>query len=252
MNVIVEGLTFHRRDSGGRIVGIIERLDLFVESGSVHAVIGPNGCGKTSLLKLIAGLEIPSAGSIELTGTQRHDRRTALVFQTPALLPWWNVERNVSTSAEMSGEDKSVLARVRDFYTRRVGLEDFRRSAPRDLSRGMQTKASMARAFAHDADVLLLDEPFVHLDHVSRQRMKAEMETHWQLDPRTHILVTHDIEEAVLMADRVSVMSPAPGRIVDTVTIDISRPRDPDSILEPGFRAAVSRLWEIIASDRRQ
>jgi NitT/TauT family transport system ATP-binding protein len=110
----------------------------------------------------------------------------------------------------------------------------------------------MARAFAHDADVLLLDEPFVHLDNLSRRRMQDELETHWQLDPRTHVLVTHDVEEAVLLADRVSVMSPAPGRVVETVTVDVARPRGADSIVEPGFRAAITRLWDLLSSGGRR
>lgn len=248
MNIDIKGLAFRRPDSSGRVVRVIEGLDLFVESGSVHAIIGPNGCGKTTLLRLIAGLDRPSAGTIRLTGERRHPQKTAFIFQNPTLLPWWNVERNVSISAELSGQEPSVVERVRDFYTRRVGLDLFRRLAPHELSRGMQTKASMARAFAHDADVLLLDEPFVHLDNLSRRKMQDELETHWQLDPRTHVLVTHDVEEAVLLADRVSVMSPAPGRVVETVTVDVDRPRGTESIVEPGFRAAVTRLWDALAS----
>lgn len=246
MNVEIRNLSFHRRDSAGQMRTILDGLTLTIPSGSVHAIVGPNGCGKTTLLRLIAGLERPTAGTIAITGESRHPKETAFIFQNPALLPWWNVERNVSISAEMDGVVPPALDRIREFTTGRVGLGAFRKLAPHQLSRGMQTKANMGRAFAHDANVLLLDEPFVHLDQLARRKMQEELETHWQLDPRTHVLVTHDIDEAVMLADRVSVMSPAPGRIVDTIAVDVNRPRTVDSVAEPGFRTAVARLWELL------
>jgi ABC-type nitrate/sulfonate/bicarbonate transport system ATPase subunit len=246
MNVEIANLAFQRSDSRSRAHVVLRGVDLVIRSGTVHAIVGPNGCGKTTLLRLIAGLEKPSHGSIEITGEQRHPNTTAFIFQDPALLPWWNVERNISISAEMDGVVPPAIDRIREYTANRVGLGRFRKFAPHQLSRGMQTKANMGRAFAHDADVLLLDEPFVHLDQMSKRAMHEELETHWQLDPRTHVLVTHDIDEAVLLADRVSVMSPSPGRIVDTITVDVKRPRGVGSVTDPGFRAAVARLWELL------
>ncbi len=117
---------------------------------------------------------------------------------------------------------------------------------PQTLSRGQQTRVGIGRAIAYDADVLLLDEPFTHLDAFAAQRMREEFETHWQLDPRTYVLVTHDIEEAVLLADRVSVMSMAPGRILETIEVDVSRPRSAESLAEPGARAAIAALWDLL------
>jgi NitT/TauT family transport system ATP-binding protein len=245
MQVTVAGVSLIRPAQDGSVNHTLREVDLVVSEGSVHAIVGPNGCGKTSLLRVIAGLEEPSSGTISFTGTRRRENQVAFIFQDPTLLPWWNVERNVGIGAEFSGKPRAWYQRVTRFHTEQFGLSEFRHRAPRALSRGMQTKASIARAFAHDADVVLLDEPFVHLDAISRRLMQEELETHWQLEPRTFILVTHDVEEAVLLADRVSVMSPAPGRMVDTITVDLARPRSGRQA-EPGFRAAIGHVWEAL------
>ena len=248
MNVEISAIDFWLPTPSGNVQWVLRGAEMHVATGTVHTLIGPNGCGKTTLLRLISGLDEPTAGTIRFTGERHHPQRCAFIFQDPALLPWWTTERNVSTSAELRGEPGPLIRRIRDFYLRRVGLEAFRRFSPRELSGGMRTKASMGRAFAHDADVLLLDEPFAHLDALSRIRMQEDLETHWQLEPRTHIMVTHDVEEAVLLSDRVSVMSPAPGRIVATVTVDVPRPRTQESRTHPGFRSATARVWDALGA----
>lgn len=241
------GFTYPGVDSTTRV---LSDLDLDVESGSVHAVVGPNGCGKSTLLRIIAGLEKATEGGVRFVGRQRHENVTALVFQEPRLLPWWNVERNVAISAEFSGKPRLFYSKVRDYHMKLMKLDKVRGRKPDELSLGQQTMAGMGRGIAHDADVLLLDEPFAHLDAISRRRLHNEFETHWQLDPRTILLVTHNVDEAVMLADRVSVMRGGPGPLVDTVEVDAGRPRTEVSPANPGIRSATTWVWD--ALDRSQ
>jgi ABC-type nitrate/sulfonate/bicarbonate transport system ATPase subunit len=209
-------------------------------------VVGPNGCGKSTLLRIVAGLETPSTGTIEFIGPQRHENKTALVFQNPRLLPWWNVERNIAIGAEFSDKPPELYEKVRDFYTRRVGLHKVRDQKPDTLSLGQQTMAGLGRGIAHDAEVLLLDEPFAHLDALNRRKLQEEFETHWQMDPRTILLVTHDVDEAIMLADRVSVMRRRPGPLIDTIEVDAERPRVGISPAHPGLRAATAWVWDAL------
>ena len=225
---------------------VLSGLDLEVKSGSVHAVVGPNGCGKSTLLRIVAGLEKPSAGRVDFVGPQRHEKKTALVFQDPRLLPWWTVERNVAISAEFSEKPEEVYHKIRDFHTKRMGLGRVRAQKPDTLSLGQQTMAGLGRGIAHDAEVLLLDEPFAHLDALNRRSLHEEFETHWQLDPRTILLVTHDVDEAITLADRVSVMRSGPGPLVDTIEVDAERPRVGISPAHPGMRSATTWVWDAL------
>jgi ABC-type nitrate/sulfonate/bicarbonate transport system ATPase subunit len=221
-------------------------LDLEIASGSVHAVVGPNGCGKSTLLRIVAGLAQPTSGRVDFIGERRHDNMTALVFQEPRLLPHWNVERNIAIGPEFGSRAPALYKRIRDFYTKQVGLDRVRHQRPDTLSLGQQTMAGLGRGIAHDAEVVLLDEPFAHIDALNRRRMREEFETHWHLDPRTVLLVTHDVEEAIVMSDRVSVMSGDPGPMVATIDIDVERPRVDVPIDHPGLLAATARVWDAL------
>lgn len=245
MDVEVRGLGFAYRTAAG-MTPVLRDLDLTVESGTFHALVGPSGCGKSTLLKLIAGLEEPAMGTIEVVGAQRHEHPTALVFQTPRLLPWWNIERNVGIGVEFAGKPRGLYERVKDFYTAHVGLGGLGDRYPHTLSLGQQSRAGIGRALAHDADVMLLDEPFAHLDAIARRNIQTDLERLWELDRRTTLMVTHDIEEAVLLADRVSVMSAGPGPLVETVEVDAGRPRFTRTTDEPGVRSAIRRVWEAL------
>lgn len=225
---------------------VIRDLDLTIQSDSIHAIVGRNGCGKTTLLRLIAGLDQPNAGTVKLVGTRRRPNATALVFQTPRLIEWWNVGRNVGIGPEFSGAPEDTHHRIRDFFSAHVGLAGLTNRMPGTLSRGQQSRAGLGRALAHDADVLLMDEPFAHLDQPARRRIYTEIEAYWQATPRTIVLVTHDIEEAVLLSDRVSIMGSDPARILETIEVDAGRPRTSESLLEPGIRSATSRAWEAL------
>jgi ABC-type nitrate/sulfonate/bicarbonate transport system ATPase subunit len=232
-------------------VPVLADLDLDIRKGNVHAIVGPNGCGKSTLLRVIAGLERPTGGSVEFLGATEHENRTALVFQNPRLIPWWNVERNIAISAEFSNKPSELYRKVREFNTRRVGLDAVKDRPPHELSLGQQTIAGLGRGLAHDAEVLLLDEPFAHLDAITRRRFYEEFETHWQIDPRTVVLVTHDVDEAVTLSDRVSVMGRGPGPLIATVEVDADRPRVGISPAHPGIRAATAWVWDALErSDR--
>jgi NitT/TauT family transport system ATP-binding protein len=229
---------------------VFHDLDLSIESGSVHALLGPTGCGKSTLLRLIAGLEPVQGGSIRFVGPRLAPHRTAVVFQDPALVPSWTVGRNVGIGVEFDAARAPLYSKVTSFNVDRVGLRGLVRRLPYTLSRGEKAKASIGRAMAYDADVMLLDEPFTHLDVMTKRRLWAEFETHWQLEARTYLLVTHDIEEAVLLADRVTVLSGAsstgPTRVVETIELGLSRPRRSDRLAEPAYRAAIGRVWDAL------
>ena len=245
MKIRVRDLGFaYGGESGG--TSVLSHLDLDVETGSVHAVVGPNGCGKSTLLRIVGGLETPTTGRVEFIGLQRHEKRTALVFQDPRLLPWWTVERNVAIGAEFSDKPSEMYEKIRDFHTKRMGLGQVRSQKPDTLSLGQQTMAGLGRGIAHDAEILLLDEPFAHLDALNRRKLHEEFETHWQMDPRTILLVTHDVDEAIMLADRVSVMRNGPGPLVDTIEVDAERPRVGISPAHPGLRSAAAWVWEAL------
>lgn len=245
MHVQARGLSYMYQDSNTLA---LSGLDLDVDSGSVHALVGPNGCGKSTLLRIMAGLLEPTSGRLEFIGDRRRDRRTALVFQEPRLLPWWNIERNIAIGHEFGSKSPALYRKVRDFYTKQVGLDRVRHQNPRDLSLGQQTMAGLGRGLAHDSDVVLLDEPFAHVDAITRRRLREEFETHWQLEPRTVVLVTHDVEEAVHMSDRVSVMSGSPGPLLATVDVDVNRPRVDIPANDPGVLAAIAAVWDALGS----
>lgn len=249
MKVRIRRLGFSYR-SGESSTPVLSDFDLEVATGSVHAIVGPNGCGKSTLLRIVAGLEQPTSGSVEFIGLQRHENRTALVFQNPRLLPWWTVERNIAISAEFSEKPDEMYKKIRDFHTSRMGLSRFRAQRPDTLSQGQQTMAGLGRGIAHDSEVLLLDEPFAHLDALNRRKLHEEFETHWQMDPRTILLVTHDVDEAIMLADRVSVMSNGPGPLIDTIEVDAERPRVGISPAHPGLRSATARVWEALERSR--
>jgi ABC-type nitrate/sulfonate/bicarbonate transport system ATPase subunit len=246
MRVTIDNLGYGYVGASGDTTVALSGFDLDVQSGSFHSIVGPNGCGKSTLLRLIAGLDEPGTGSIEFVGERRFRHPAAMVFQTPRLLPWWTVERNVGTGLEFGERPIGLQERVRDFYTSLVGLGGLGKRLPGELSGGERSRAGLGRALAHEADVLLLDEPFAHLDAISRQHILEELERLWEADGRTTIMVTHDIQEAVFMSDRVSVMQKRPGRVVATIEVDAPRPRYDASVADPGIRSAVVRVRDAL------
>ncbi len=210
-------------------VNALEKVDLDVAPGEFISLIGPSGCGKTTLLRVIADLEQATAGSISIGGltpqAAREARAYGYVFQAPALYPWRTVERNVTLPLEVMGVPRSERKQRARKSLAEVGLEGVGRRYPWQLSGGMQQRASIARALAFDAGLLLMDEPFGALDEIVRDRLNEQLHGLWQRTGKTALFVTHSIQEAVFLSTRIVVMSPRPGRIVDIVDAG-TLPRD--------------------------
>lgn len=203
-------------------------VNLEVGEGEFLAVIGPTGCGKTTLLRIVAGLEMPTAGQILMDGSPVFDLHSicTLVFQQYSLFPWLDVQHNVAFPMEMKGIPRlERTARARE-YLELVGLSGAERAQPYELSGGMQQRVAIARALAHDPEILLMDEPFGALDERTRHHLQDVLLDIWQKRRKTIIFVTHNIDEAIYLADRIVVMATEPGRIVGDLRIAVPRPRD--------------------------
>jgi ABC-type nitrate/sulfonate/bicarbonate transport system ATPase subunit len=205
------------------------------KSGEFVCLLGPSGCGKSTLLKLVAGLEEPDEGTVSVDGqiVRSPGAGRGMVFQDSALFPWLNVEENVSFGLELRGEEKSKIRETVERFLSLVNLRGFEKALPRELSGGMKQRVALARVLAMSTRILLMDEPFGALDSFTRTEMQAELIKLWQQQPSTVLFVTHDIEEAVYLADRIVVMTPRPGQIKAIVDVPLTTPRsrtDPDFI----------------------
>jgi NitT/TauT family transport system ATP-binding protein len=219
----------HAFDLGGKHLPVLDNIDLSVAPGEFVALLGPSGCGKSTLLRLVAGLEQPNAGTLLEDGAPilSPDPSRILVFQDPTLFPWRTVWKNVAVGLEARGLLPAQKQRVADALSL-VRLEAFAHAYPHQLSGGMAQRAALARALVNDPHLLLLDEPLGKLDSLTRLAMQNELLSLWQKVGFTALLVTHDVEEALLLADRVIVLSDRPARIVTEFRIDKPRPRRRD------------------------
>jgi NitT/TauT family transport system ATP-binding protein len=217
----------HHFNLGGGILPVLNRISFDVAPGEFIALLGPSGCGKSTLLRLVAGLENPAVGQILGDGIPitRPDPERVVVFQDPTLFPWRTVWQNVALGLQAQGQlDAQGRQRV-DSVLQRVGLAQFAQAYPRQLSGGMSQRAALARALVNDPRLLILDEPLGKLDSLTRIRMQSELVGLWQEKRYSVLMVTHDVEEALLMANRVLVFGPRPTRILKTITIDLPYPR---------------------------
>ena len=209
-------------------VQALARTDLLVTENEFLCVMGPSGCGKTTLLNVIAGIVEPTSGQVTVGGARIHgpgpDR--AMVFQADAVFPWMTVEENIGYSLRVRKRPRQEIEEVVDRFTSLVGLTEFRKAWPRQLSGGMKKRVDIARGYAADPDVLLMDEPFGALDIMTKEHLQEEMHKLWLTAPRTIIFITHDLEEALFLGDRVIVMSPRPGRIIAEYRPSFAKPRD--------------------------
>ncbi len=241
----------HRRQRYGDMLLAVDSVTLDIADGEFVAIVGPSGCGKTTFLNAVDGLLPLTSGTLALDGRPitRPGRDRGMVFQQPSLLPWRTVIGNIVFGLELQGTS-AAEARSRALrYTELVGLGGFEESFPLELSGGMQQRVNLARALAVDPDVLLLDEPFAALDAQTREMMQAELLRVWNQTRKTALFITHDIVEAVYLADRVIVFTARPGRVKEVLRVDIPRPRDLRVKRDPHFVEIEFRIWESIREE---
>jgi NitT/TauT family transport system ATP-binding protein len=221
-------------------------VDLAIRRGEFISLIGPSGCGKTTLLRAIADLEVPTGGSLIVNGVTpaqaRRDRAYGYVFQAPALYPWRDVERNVTLPLEIMGVPAAERRARAKRHLELVGLGDFARKFPWQLSGGMQQRASIARALSFEPALLLMDEPFGALDEITRDGLNVHLLGLWRTTGMTVVFVTHSIPEAVYLSSRIVVMSPRPGRIIDVIANELAADRPLDIRETPAFLAVAQRV----------
>ncbi len=248
--LIARGLRMEYRDraSDAALVAI-ESMDLDVGDGEFVSLLGPSGCGKSTFLKIVNGLLTATAGEIRLRSGGKGGREDAMVFQDAALFPWYSVLDNVAFGLVCAGVKPPEARRRALPLIELVGLEGFADKYPYQLSGGMQQRANLARALAVDSAILLMDEPFASLDAQTRELMQAELLRIWNAAKKTVVFVTHQIEEAVYLSDRVVVMSARPGRILADIPIELSRPRALDVKRRPEFASYAEQIWKLLAAE---
>ncbi|MEN9763261.1 MAG: hypothetical protein RI906_3087 [Pseudomonadota bacterium] len=246
--ITLEGVSHVYTTPDGDRVEALRDVSLEVKRNEFVALVGPSGCGKSTLLRVVAGLIRPSGGLAAINGSPIVEPRpeTGIVFQAPTLLPWASVLENVLFPLEMMGRSATDGEQQARALLKLVGLTGFEKRAPRELSGGMQQRVAICRALVHDPDILLMDEPFGALDALTREVMSLELLRIWSERPKTVLFVTHSIPEAVLLADRVVVMSARPGRIARIIEIEVPRPRSFNQEGRTEFQRATREIRELI------
>ncbi|MFF5109122.1 ABC transporter ATP-binding protein [Streptosporangium sp. NPDC000509] len=229
----------------------VDNVTLRVDAGEFITIVGPSGCGKSTVLKIIAGLVKPTSGTVALLGrpVTQPQKDIGFVFQRAALLEWRGVRKNILLQAEMRGLDRAWAARRADELIELTGLTGFENALPHELSGGMQQRVALCRALLHQPPVLLMDEPFGALDALTREQLNTELNRIWQETGTTIVLVTHSIAEAVFLGTRVEVMSPRPGRIVRTLSVDLPLDRDYAQVMsDERFDRLATQIRELLGS----
>lgn len=233
----------------GRPVVALDRVSLQVPEGEFVCVVGPSGCGKSTLLRILAGLVPCSSGAVAIAGGGRGKPLHSLVFQEYAIFPWKTVLQNVAFGLQMRGVARPQREATAREWIGRVGLGDFTDAYPRQLSGGMRQRVGIARAFANDPEVLLMDEPLGALDAQTRLILMDELLRLWETDRKTVVYVTHDIEEAVLLGDRVVLMTARPGRLKAEFAVPFARPRGIEVMGDPAFAGLSYQIWEALRDE---
>jgi NitT/TauT family transport system ATP-binding protein len=249
VGIQIDGVTksFGRGDAP---VVALEKVDLQIADGEFVAIVGPSGCGKSTMMRLISRLAAPSTGTISVFGdtSSAPPPDMGIVFQGHVLLPWRTILDNVLFPADMTGQRRDGLKPKALELLESVGLKDFVNSYPHELSGGMKQRASIARALLLQPKLLLMDEPFGALDALTREQMRIDLEALWLANRMTVVFITHSIDEAVLLADRVIVMTPRPGRVERILTIDMPRPRGLGARREAEFLEKSEEITDIFLS----
>jgi NitT/TauT family transport system ATP-binding protein len=222
----------------------LDRVSLDIPAGSFFVIVGPSGCGKTTMLRMLAGLDTPTSGELRISKGNAERPQNAMVFQGDSLFPWMNVFDNAAYGLRMRGVTERETATVVSEYLEKTGLTNSRDRYPHQLSGGMRQRVSIARAFANDPEVLLMDEPFSALDEQNKTILQEELLRIWEANRKTVVFITHSVDEAVTLGDRIMVMTAGPGKIKAMVDVNLPRPR---KVLElrhtPAYGELVYKIW---------
>ncbi|WP_257350532.1 ABC transporter ATP-binding protein [Pseudalkalibacillus decolorationis] len=243
-------VTYINNKTGTEVIAL-QNINLDIKEGEFICIVGPSGCGKTTFLNTVAGLLKPSRGTISLDNQEVDGpgKDRAMVFQTPSLFPWRTVMANVLYGIEVQKRVSNETKKKAQDYISMVGLKGYEHHYPHELSGGMQQRVNLARALTVDPSLLLLDEPFSALDAQTREFMQEELLRIWSETKKTSLFITHQIDEAIYLADRVFVFGARPGRVVDIVDINIPRPRDLNIKRDPKFLHLIDHIWSIIEKE---
>lgn len=244
MKISINHLTkaFYKKQGS---VTALDDITLSIEDGEFVCLVGPSGCGKTTLLRILADLEKPSIGEFTI-GTEGEGRPLqSMVFQERGIIPWLTVEENVGFGLKMRHLPKEVIQERTAYYLKKTGLDKFSTLYPKELSGGMKQRVSIARAFANDPEILLMDEPFAALDEQNKFILQEELLSIWAETGKTVLFITHSIDEALLLSDRILLMSSQPGKIIQEIRVDMPRPRKMEDIREnPVMAAKFVEIWK--------
>ena len=228
----------------GEVVAL-NGVDMEIRENEFVCVVGPSGCGKSTLLNIIAGLERPTSGRVCVKGKEvvNPGSERGVIFQQYALFPWLTVKKNVKFGLKLRGVKEPELSEIADKYIRLVGLEEFGDSYPNELSGGMKQRVAIARAYAVNPEILLMDEPFGALDAQTRTQLQTELLETWEKEKKTCFFITHDVEEAIILAQRVVIMSARPGRVKEIVPVNIPYPRTQETKMTKEFLDLKVHVW---------
>ena len=244
VKVHIDGVVKKFQTRKGEVVAL-NGVNLDIHENEFVCVVGPSGCGKSTLLNIIGGLEEPTEGKVTVDGKgilgPGPDR--GIVFQQYALFPWLTVEDNVKFGLKLQGKDRDESEAIAQKYLKMVDLLDFAKSYPKELSGGMKQRVAIARAYAVNPKVLLMDEPFGALDAQTRTQLQSELLETWEKEQKTCFFITHDVEEAIILAQRVVIMYARPGRVKEVVDIDIPYPRTQETKMTPRFLELKNHIW---------
>ncbi|MDP9898718.1 ABC transporter ATP-binding protein [Variovorax ginsengisoli] len=232
-------------------VRVLEGVDLDVRDGEFLSVLGPSGCGKSTFLSILAGLATHTGGALRIDGRALAgiNRHQGVVFQGYALFPWRTVLDNIAVGLEIRGVGRDQRRRTAQEYLELVGLQGFGDSYPHELSGGMKQRVAIARSLAYEPDVLLMDEPFAALDAQTREILQGELLRIWERNRKTIVFITHSLDEAIFLSDRVAVMTQRPGRVKDIIDIPLERPRASEIRNSPAFVALRQRAWDVLKDE---
>lgn len=251
VKIHIRGIAKRFRSSGLDVTAI-ERIDLRIREGEFLCIVGPSGCGKTTLLRILAGLETPSEGEVTITRGDRTRPLNAMIFQEHSIFPWMTIRDNVAFGLNARHVDAECRDRRVAHFLAVTGLDRFADAYPHQLSGGMKQRTSVARAFASDPELLLMDEPFAALDEQNKVLLQEELLRLWSESRKTVVFITHSIEEALVLGDRVLVMSARPGRIKADLAVSFARPRSVyDLKADAEFRRHSNEIWHCLRQEVR-